>query len=124
MSTKEEYFKQLDSKLIAVDYDDTITLYAPYGQLAPLNPEAKKYMDLLHMAGYRLVLWSARVPEKYAEAYKRCIDEFGLFYLEKDGDHLIHGASGKLVASFYIDDKSIPGKLNWKKIYKFIIKNV
>ena len=124
MCTKDEYFNQLKTKLIAVDYDDTITLYAPYPNPAPLNPEAKKYLDKLHEKGYRLVLWSARVPHKLDEAYNRCINEFGLTYLEKDGDHIIHGSSGKIVANFYIDDKSIPGKLNWKKIYKFIIKTI
>lgn len=124
MCTKEEYFNQLKTKLIAVDYDNTITLYAPYPHPAPLNPEAKKYLDKLHEQGYRLVLWSARVPHKYEEAYNRCINEFGLDYLERDNDSIIHGSTGKIVANFYIDDMSIPGKLNWKKIYKFIIKNI
>ena len=34
-------------KIIAVDYDDTITLYAPYPQKAYLNPKAKKYLNKL-----------------------------------------------------------------------------
>lgn len=124
MYMKEEYFNPLKTKIIAVDYDNTITMYAPYPHPAPLNPEAKKYLDKLHDKGYILVLWSARNKKDYDEAYNRCINEFGLDYLEKDSDHIIHGSSGKIVANFYIDDKSIPGKLNWKKIYKFIVKNV
>ena len=35
-------------KIIAVDYDDTITLYAPYPQKAYLNPKAKKYLNKLN----------------------------------------------------------------------------
>lgn len=122
--SKKRYFEQLNSKIIAVDYDDTITLSVPYPHLAPLNPEAKKYLDLLHEKGYRLVLWSARVPESYERAYNRCIHEFGLDYLERDSDELIHGATGKLVASFYIDDKSYFGKVDWEAVYNYIIENI
>ena len=44
-------------------------------------------------------------------------------YIKKDGPDLIHGGSGKLVARFYIDDRSYPkGKVPWKKIYKYLIK--
>lgn len=121
---KEQYHKQANSKLIAVDFDNTITLPRPYPERAPLNPKAKKYLDLLNKKGYSLVLWSARLFEDYDEAYDRCINEFGLEYMLKDSDYFLHGQSGKIVTSFYIDDKAIPGNLNWKKIYKFIIKNI
>ena len=121
---KERYWKQAHSKLIAVDFDNTITLPRPYPEKAPIDPLAKKYLDLLNQKGYKLVLWSARVFEDYDDAYNRCIDEFGLTYMIKDSEELLHGKYGKLVASFYIDDKSLPGKINWKKIYKFIIKNI
>lgn len=124
MNFNDKYLENETQKIIAVDYDDTITLYAPYPKLAELNPKAKKYLDKLHKKGYTLVLWSARDRKDYDEAYNRCIDEFGLTYLKKDSKVFNHGATGKLVAHFYIDDRSISGKLNWKKVYKFIIKNV
>ena len=124
MSFNDKYLGNETKKIIAVDYDDTITLYAPYPEQADLNPKAKKYLDKLHEKGYTLVLWSARDGKDYDEAYNRCINEFGLTYLEKDSKVFKHGATGKLAAHFYIDDRSISGKLNWKKVYKFIIKNV
>lgn len=124
MITREDYFKQAEGKYIAVDYDDTITLYRPYPEKAALNPEAKKYLLKLHEKGYKLVLWTARIGDSYDEAYNRCINEFEL-PLIKDNEDLIHGKSGKLVASFYIDDKSyINRKVKWKKIYKYIINNI
>ena len=111
-------------KIIAVDYDDTITLYAPYPQKAYLNPKAKKYLNKLKEKGYILVLWSARNLRDYDEAYDRCINEFGLSFMKKDSSNFVHGSTGKLVANFYIDDRSTLGKLNWKKVYKFIVNNV
>lgn len=119
-----DYHKQYQGKYIAVDYDDTITLPRPYPEKAPLNPQAKKYLTLLHEAGYKLVLWTARCGDAYEEAWDRCINEFGL-PLIRDSKELIHGDSGKLVASFYIDDKScLDSTINWKKIYNYIIKNI
>ena len=120
----EQYKKQLHKKIIAVDFDDTITYYRPYPERAPLNSEAKKYLTKLHEKGYELVLWSARICENYGEAYDRCVNEFEMPFIKQDSDEYVHGKTGKLIARFYIDDKSIPGKLNWKKIYKFIIKNI
>jgi len=124
MIKEADYLSQNNGKYIAVDYDDTITLHRPYPEKAPLNPDAKKYLTLLHEAGYKLVLWTARCGDAYEEAWDRCINEFEL-PLIKDNEKLIHGESGKLVASFYIDDKSyINRKVNWKKIYTYIINNI
>ena len=84
MSFNNKYLGNETKKIIAVDYDDTITLYAPYPERADLNPKAKKYLDKLHEKGYTLVLWSARDGKDYDKAYNRCINEFGLTYLEKE----------------------------------------
>lgn len=120
----KKYNEQLKMKIIAVDFDRTITLPCPYPETGKLNKIAKKYLDKLHNKGYRLILWSARIPENYEEAYQLCVNDFNMPYMEKDSDELIHGVTGKLVASFYIDDLAYPGKINWRKIYKFIIKTI
>lgn len=118
----KKYLGQAKGKIIAVDFDDTITLHAPYPERAELNKKAKKYLDKLHNAGFRLILWTSRLEGDVDEAYQRCIIEFNMPYIELDTD-LIHGASGKLLATFYIDDKSyINGKVKWRKIYKYLIK--
>lgn len=121
MITREDYSKQAEGKYIAVDYDDTITLYKPYPQKAAVNPEAKKYLDKLNKLGFIIILWTARIGDAYEEAYDRCINEFGLTYIKKDSPTYLHGDSGKLVASYYIDDKASFGKVNWKKTFKYII---
>lgn len=113
------YFNQ---KIIAVDFDDTITEHRPYPEKAPLNKTAKKYLDKLNNLGFKLVLWTARKGKDYEEAYDRCINEFGLTYLLKDNETFLHGESGKLIANYYIDDKSSFGKVNWKKTFKYILK--
>ena len=110
LEIQKRYEYQALGRVIAVDFDSTITEHRPYPQKAPLNKKAKKYLDMLHEKGFRIVLWTSRLPDDYEEAYNRCINEFGLTYIIKDSDELIHGASGKLVASFYIDDNSYVNK--------------
>lgn len=110
-------------KIIAVDFDDTITLPSPYPITGELNPEAKKYLKLLYNKGYSLILWTSRVGIYYDEALRLIIDwdlPVTFDYLNKNK----RGTTGKLVADFYIDDKSLPDKLNWEKIYNYIINNV
>ena len=121
---KKIYWNQAHSGLIAVDYDNTITKYKPYPELAPLDVEAKKYLDKLNEKGFKLVLWSSRIKEDYDEAYNRCINEFNMPYILRDSDEFLHGRTGKIIASYYIDELSSYGKVNWKKTYKYIIKNV
>lgn len=119
----QAFKNQLARKVIAVDFDDTITIFRPYPEKGPLNPLAKKYLTKLHEKGYELVLWSARICESYEDAYNRCINEFGMPFIKKDGPEYVHGKTGKLIACYYIDDKGVPGKLNWRKTYNHIIKN-
>lgn len=117
----DKYFKQLNEKIIAVDFDDTITQPRPYPEKAPLDPEAREYLLKLHQAGFRLILWSARGKSHYDEALDRCHNEFDMKFIESDSVDLSHGKTGKLVASFYIDDKSSFGKVEWEKIYNFLM---
>lgn len=124
MKYKEDFNSKYfnDKIVIAVDFDDTITEHRPYPELAPLDKRAKTYLDKLHQAGFQLVLWSARVGDDYSDALRRCNDEFGLDYIRSDSQEYNHGKSGKLVAQFYIDDRSYFGKIPWRKIYKYLIK--
>ena len=123
LEIQKRYEYQALGRVIAVDFDSTITEHRPYPQRAPLNKTAKKYLDKLNARGFRIVLWTSRLQEDLDEAYNRCIKEFGLFYIIKDNPNLIHGATGKLVASFYIDDNSyVNKKIPWRKIYKYLIK--
>ena len=118
-----KYFDQANSKIIGVDFDDTITLHRPYPEKAPLNKKAKKYLDKLNKCGFILVLWTARVGKDYEDALFRCHCEFEMPYIKSDSDELVHGKTGKLVAKFYIDDRSyVNNKVPWRKIYKFLIK--
>lgn len=110
-------------KIVAIDFDDTITEHRPYPQKAPLSKKAKKYLTKINDLGYELVFWSARQNEDHNIAFERCLYEFDLNFIKSDSERYKHGATGKLDAFFYIDDKSYFGKLPWHKIYRYLRKN-
>lgn len=109
-------------KIIAIDYDETITDNTPYPYEGNIRPQAIKYIKLLHDKGYTLVLWTSRKEKDYNKCIDRLQKENILQYF--NFDDIEYGYSGKVIADFYIDDKGIPGKLNWRKIYKYIINNI
>jgi len=112
-----------NSKLIAIDFDDTITNFAPYPHTGTLNKKAEKYIRLLVENGYTLILWTARTGENYKEACK-LIEEWNLPIKLDDKSKYEHGTTGKISVDFFIDDRSFTGKINWRKLYKYILNNV
>lgn len=118
-----KYYNSKNKPVIAVDFDDTITEYRPYPEIAPLNKKAKKYLDKMHNKGFRIILWTCREDEDFTLAYNRCLNEFKLSYIEDGKENIKKGETGKLTAQFYIDDRSyVNGKIPWRKIYNFLIK--
>lgn len=106
-------------KVIAVDFDGTITEDIPYPLHAEIRPEAKVYIKKLYELGFTLVLWTARKEADYAECLQRLKDA-GL-YEYFDFSYADCGHTGKIRAYFYIDDRSCR-KLDWQEVYDYIIK--
>ena len=106
-------------KIIAIDFDGTITLWSPYPIMGKLREDAAKYIKKLYEDGYTLVLWTCRVDDYFEEAIKLLKDNdlYKYFkYFNEDG----FSKAKKIVASYYIDDRSVPGELNWEETYNYI----
>lgn len=111
----------MTDKVIAIDFDGTITEDAPYPICGKVRDEAKQYIPILYALGYRLVLWTARKGKFYDECLQVLDDSNLLCYFSSEYET---GQTGKIVAHFYIDDKSLLEPINWDKIFKYIIENV
>ena len=108
-------------KIVAIDYDDTLTEYRPFPETAPFREEVFEYIPLL-AEKYTLVLWTAREGVYYDECVKR-LEEVGLLdYIQLDNDKFKHGKTGKIVADYYIDDKALFGITDWKEIYEYLME--
>lgn len=106
--------------IIAIDFDGTITHYSPYPIMGHIREDAKVYIKKLYDKGYTLILWTSRDGDYLEEALRSLENENLLQYFKK----IKQNTPRKLIADFYIDDRAITGKINWKKIYRYIIKNI
>lgn len=109
------------NKIIAIDYDETITDNTPFPKEGKIRKEAKIYIKKLYDKGYTLILWTARKEPYYSQCIERLKKENLFQYFSFTYSN---SPCGKINADFYIDDKSIIGKLKWNKIYNYIIKNI
>lgn len=110
-----QYMK--DSNLVAVDFDNTLTLDGK-----TLCKKAKKYIPKIKALGVNLVLWTCRCDDRYEYAKQKII-EWGLpIQFVED---CVLDKPRKISCIYTIDDRSVPGgKINWYKTYKFIKKEL
>lgn len=111
------------NKFIAIDFDGTITDNTPYPNTGNIRPEAAYYIKKLYDTGYVLFLWTCRYDKYLEEAIKLLADNNLLKYFKNINSDIVNN-SRKIIADFYIDDRSIPGELDWHIIYKYIIENI
>lgn len=111
----------IKNKVIAVDFDGTLTTQNIFPNIAPLRKGAKECIDSLRMNGNKVVLWTCRTGESLFQA----ID-----FLRQNGIELDDYNSNpfypysvycrKIVADFYIDDRNIfMQEIDWYKIFDY-----
>lgn len=111
------------SKIIAIDFDETITDHSPYPIMGTIRLEAITYIKQLHDLGYILILWTAR-SGVYLQEAEKALETVGILdcfdYINEGPQPDI---SRKIEADFFIDDRSMMEDINWSKIYNYIIDN-
>lgn len=111
----------METKVIAIDFDGTITTDSPYPVTGKLRPEAIEVIKKLQDK-YICCLWTCRQGRYLAEALQLLLDAGITFKYINCGpyDNEI-SKPRKMVADYYIDDR-VPGyKVNWKKIEKLLL---
>lgn len=111
------------SKVIAIDFDETITDNTPYPITGKIREEAKLYIPKLYNLGYTLILWTCRVDKDLKEAINYLEDNNLLQYFKYINDDGLGRNCKKIVADFYIDDRSCIGEINWDEIFRYITHN-
>ena len=97
---------QISNKIIAVDFDNTLTYKSEYPITGKINPKMIKFIKDLQLRNNKIILWTCREDEELVEAIKLCA-EYKLYFdainANVDGIH----TSRKVFAHYYIDDKAI-----------------
>lgn len=113
----------MNKKIIAIDFDTTITEFSPYPITGRVRKSAKEYIKKLYERGYCLVLWTCREKDSLDEAINILIDNDLYKYFSYINDSPIKSGR-KIYADFYIDDKSVIGEIDWFSIYTYIVSNI
>jgi hypothetical protein len=108
--------KKKDSYVIAVDFDGTLCEYAfpKIGEQKSYNKNLLEVLIEMRIKGHKLILWTCRGDNKeypcLTEAIDWCKDqglEFDAINENIPGTKKLSGPSPKVVADFYLDDKSL-----------------
>lgn len=108
--------------IIAIDYDNTITVKDSYPNIGVIDPKAIDVINKLKDRGHTLCLWTCRSYEtgtlqEALEALKKAGIEFD--YINESP---YNTGSPKIVADIYIDDRAFGGIVDWNIIEKYLCK--
>lgn len=115
------------TKTIAVDFDGTVTEHSEYPVMGKIRPDMKLLLSKLHDDGYRLVLNTCRRDKYYTEALVALKQENMYDLFDWNTENNKYGQQGKLVASFYLDDRSCLvdfDTVDWNWLYCKIVEYV
>lgn len=138
--------KKIESKIIAVDFDDTVVkqpIGSKYPDVGPTIPEAVTVLKKLVDAGHRIIVWTVRdesqdgILKAVLWYHQNNIPLYGINARpfeesEQDSKNMRNSKSPKVRANLYIDDAAAGCPLiqeegwrpfvDWKEIEKFLIK--
>lgn len=106
-----------DYKIIAVDFDGTLSLDAVWPKIGQPNYILLEYLKMRKNKGDRIILWTCRNGVLLEEAVEWCRTQGLVFDAVNDNlqevIELYGNNSRKISADWYIDDKCIvPGEIN------------
>ena len=112
-------------KVIAIDFDGTITNEDTYPETSQLAEYCKETLDYLYNKGYVLILNTCRTGVAYSIAIQYLKDnniyQFFSYFNENDPQRveMFNGDCRKISADFYLDDRKIGGFEGWKYVYDY-----
>lgn len=108
----------MNSKVIAIDFDGTITKDSKYPITGVIDLNAIDHIKKIKKLGHKIILWTCREGDELKEAIDLC--SFHGIYFDSINENK-NGNSRKIRADFYIDNKSnINNKVNWEEIVKWL----
>ncbi|RED50084.1 BT0820 family HAD-type phosphatase [Seonamhaeicola aphaedonensis] len=108
--------------IIAVDFDGTIVEDA-FPKIGKPKMFAFETLKKLQNKGHRLILWTYRHGTKLQDAIDFCEENGVSFYAINSSfpeEKFANGASRKINADIFIDDRNFGGFPGWGKIYQEI----
>ena len=112
-------------KIVAVDFDGTITEEGPWlgqGEFYPIRPGVIEQLTALQAKGWRVVIWTTRGDD--IGLVKAYLDREGIPYdyiNENPPDVPVNLSEKKIIADVYIDDRNFNWTGDWKGVADAVI---
>lgn len=104
-------------KIIAIDFDDTITYPSPFPIMGKIRPDAVRVIKSLKDK-YILLLWTARTGKYLEEALNLLVK----YNIEFDYINQLPNQKGpKPDADIFIDDRNLGFEVDWNKIEELLL---
>ncbi len=112
----EVFNKIITNKVIAVDFDGTLTDDTPYPVTGQIREYCKQALDNITRLGNKFILNTCRTGSELVEAQQ--------FIISHELPITVPDNPGKVRADLYIDNKNIGvTKIDWKKIEQYFFYN-
>lgn len=95
----------LKNKIIAVDFDNTITHTSKYPITGEIDLRTIEVLKMLQQQNNKLILWTCREGEELIEAVQLCEKHNILF--DAINENIDGTYTRKIKADYYIDDKAL-----------------
>jgi len=109
--------------IIAIDFDGTICR-GKYPNIDGLQPDARKYINLLYHDGHYIIIWTCRTGERLLEAINFLLEQdvkFNRVNANHPDNVAEYGGTGqKVYADVYVDDKQVGGLPLWADVYEYV----
>ena len=104
-------------KIIAIDFDDTITYPSDYPIMGKIREDAVRVIKSLKNK-YILLLWTARTGKYLEEALNLLVQ----YNIEFDYINKLPNQKGpKPEADIFIDDRNFNSKIDWNQIEEILL---
>lgn len=107
-------------KVIAIDFDGTITDETPYPITGKIRPEAVRVIKRLQKE-YDCVLWTCRWGADLTEAINLLAWSGLVFEYINEVPYDYRGSQRKIRADIYIDNKGYGTVIDWEQIEKDLL---
>lgn len=114
--------KNLNGRIIAVDFDGTIVEHA-YPKIGKEMLFAFATLKALQIKGHRLILWTIRRGRLLEAAVDFCKEQGVTFYAVNEsypGETSEDNFSRKVNADIFIDDRNVGGFSGWDNIWQML----
>lgn len=107
--------------LVAVDFDGTLTYPHKFGEPYVINPKAVAWCKQARELGATLILWTCRHGDGLREPIRE-LKGLGLPFGFVNCDPGQRNSSAKVNADIYVDDKSYPRGIPWRRLMRRLKK--